>query len=279
MLMSIGELILDITITPEGHVQPNDDTPAAIRLGGGGQAANFCAWAAHLGEPARLVARLGDDATGRRLAAEIEASGVDFCPVWAGEPTGTIAILVGPGGERSMFTQHGAGTSLQPRDLRPEWFEGVDLIHVPAYAFFVEPLAAAARHAIESVRARGGQLSIDLSSVAGLRGYGRLRMVGDLRRLAPELVFASAAEADELGTPLAKLTAIPVIKLGAAGCIVAGKQVAAPAVHEVDPTGAGDAFAAAFCVSHLHGASPLEAARAAVQVASAAVTRVGARPQ
>ena len=278
MLMSIGELILDITITPEGPVQPNDDTAARIRLGGGGQAANVCAWAAHLGEPARLIARLGDDATGRRLAAEIEASGVDFCPVWGAEPSGTIAILVGPGGDRSMFTQHGAGTALQPGDLRPEWFEGVDLIHVPAYAFFVEPLASAARAAIESVRSRGGQLSIDLSSVAGLREYGRLRMVGDLRRLAPNVVFASAAEADELGTPLEKLTAIPVVKLGAAGCIVLGRQVPAPAVVEVDPTGAGDAFAAAFCVMHLRGASPPDAAKTAVQVASQAVTLVGARP-
>jgi ribokinase len=279
MLMSIGELILDITITPEGPIHPNDDTPAAIRLGGGGQAANFCAWAAHLGEPARLIARLGEDATGRRLAAEIEASGVDFCPVWGGEPLGTIAILVGAGGDRSMFTQHGAGTALQPGDLRPEWFEGVDLIHVPAYAFFVEPLAAAARAAIESTRSSGGQLSIDLSSVAGLREYGRMRMAGDLRRLAPEVVFASAAEADELGTPLEKLTQIPVVKLGSAGCLVAGKHVAAPAVREVDPTGAGDAFAAAFDVWHLRGAAPLEAAKEAVEVASAAVTQVGARPR
>jgi sugar/nucleoside kinase (ribokinase family) len=278
MLLSIGELILDITITPESPVQANDDTPAGIRLGGGGQAANFCAWAAHLGEKARLIARLGDDESGRRLAAEIEASGVAFCPVWGPEPSGTIAILVGPDGRRSMFTQHGAGTALRPADLRPEWFDGVDLIHVPAYAFFIEPLAAAARAAIDAVRALGGQVSIDLSSVAGLREYGRLRMIGDLRKLAPDLVFASAAEADELGTPLDRLTRIPVVKLGAAGCIVLGKQVAAPLVHEVDPTGAGDAFAAAFCVSHLRGRSPLEAAKAAVQVASAAVTRVGARP-
>src|SRR5258705_5389179 len=278
MLLSIGELILDITITPASPVQPNDDTPASIRLGGGGQAANFCAWAAHLGAKARLIARLGDDENGRRLAAEIEAAGVDLCSVWGGEPSGTIAILVGPNGERSMFTQHGAGTALRADDLRPEWFEGVDLIHVPAYAFFIEPLASAARAAIEAVRGRGGQLSIDLSSVAGLREYGRLRMATDLRRLSPDVIFASAAEADELGTPLERLTKIPVVKLGAAGCIVAGRQVAAPTVREVDPTGAGDAFAAAFCDAHLQGKSPVDAAKAAVQVASQAVTRIGARP-
>ena len=39
-----------------------------------------------------------------------------------------------------------------------------------------------------------------------------------------------------------------------------------------------DALAAAFCVSYLDGATPIEAAERAVIVASKAVTQVGARP-
>jgi sugar/nucleoside kinase (ribokinase family) len=49
-------------------------------------------------------------------------------------------------------------------------------------------------------------------------------------------------------------------------------------VKEVDATGAGDALAAAFCVSYLDGAAPIEAAERAVVIASGAVTRAGARP-
>ena len=41
---------------------------------------------------------------------------------------------------------------------------------------------------------------------------------------------------------------------------------------------AGDAFAAAFCSSYMHGASPVEAAEAAVALAAHAVARIGARP-
>jgi ribokinase len=279
MLLSIGELVLDVTIVPEGRLRPNDDTPARIRVGGGGQAANFCAWVAALGEPARLVSRLGDDEDGRRLVAEVEELGVDVCTVWGPEATGVIAVLVGPDGERTMATQHGAGIGLRPDDLHDEWFHGVDLIHVPAYALFLEPLAAAARAAIVSVRRGGGILSIDLSSAAGLKSYGVERMARDLARLEPDLLFATAAEAEVLGVRLEDVAKVPVIKLGAAGCTVFGELVPSPHVREVDSTGAGDAFAAAFCISHMKGATPIEAARYAVEVAASAVTGEGARPR
>jgi len=44
MIVSIGDLLLDISIVPESSLQADDDSPATISLGGGGQAANFCAW-------------------------------------------------------------------------------------------------------------------------------------------------------------------------------------------------------------------------------------------
>ncbi len=278
VMLSIGDLVLDITIVPERSLSPDDDTPASIRVGGGGQAANFCAWAAVLGEPVRLITRVGDDENGRRLVAEIEALGVEVCPVWGPQPTGVIAVLVGPDGERTMATQRGASVGLRSDDLRDDWFSGVRLIHVPAYSLFVEPLAAAARAAIELVRRAGGLLSIDLSSPAGLREYGAARMADELGRLAPEVLFATTAESETLGVSLDSLAKVPVLKLGSAGCTVAGQLIPAPLVQEVDTTGAGDALAAAFCAAYLKGATPIEAARRAVLVASNAVAQTGARP-
>jgi len=278
VILSIGELVLDVTIVPEGRLRPDDDRAASITIGGGGQAANFCAWAAALGERVRLVTKVGDDESGRRLVSEIDALGVEVCPVWGTEPTGAIAVLVGPDGERTMATQRGASVSLRPEDLRPEWFAGVELIHVPAYSLFLEPLAAASRAAIDRVRARGGVVSVDLSSVAGLNQYGPARMAYDLARLRPELLFATGVEAGALAVPLEGLAKVPVLKLGAAGCQVFGRTIPAPLVREVDATGAGDALAAAFCASYLDGATPIEAAGRAVLVAAGAVTRAGARP-
>ena len=278
MILSIGDLLLDITIVPEGPLRPDDDRPARIGLGGGGQAANFCAWAAVLGEPARLVTRVGDDERGRQLVADLEARGVEVCPVWAAEPTGAIAVLVGPDGQRAMATQRGASVGLRPDDLQEAWFENVRLIHVPAYSLFADPLGKAARAAIGLVREGGGMLSIDLSSVAGLQEYGPSRMAYDLARLKPELLFGTAAEVATIGVGVEHLAQVPVIKLGRAGCSVFGRQVPAPSVQHIDGTGAGDAFAAAFCEAWLNGATPIEAAERAVVVASEAVTRTGARP-
>jgi sugar/nucleoside kinase (ribokinase family) len=278
MILSIGDLVLDITIVPAGRLRPDDDNPAVIRVGGGGQAANFCSWVAALGSPVRLVTRVGDDDRGRRLVSEIEALGVEVFAVSGADPTGMIAVLVGPHGERTMATQRGASSGLRPNDLRKPWFRGVNLIHVPSYSLFVEPLAASARLAIELVRHDGGLVSIDLSSVAGLKEHGPARYAAELAQLNPDVLFGTAAESATLGVPMEELSKVSVLKMGAKGCVVAGKHIPAPPVQEVDASGAGDALAAAFCVAYLDGATPVEAAEKAVVIASGAVTRAGARP-
>jgi ribokinase len=112
----------------------------------------------------------------------------------------------------------------------------------------------------------------------GIRDYGGARMAYELALLQPELLFATEAEAAEVGAPLEGLAKLPVLKLGARGCRVFGRVVPAPAVQELDGTGAGDAFAAAFCAAYLDGATPLEAAGRAVLVGARAVSQLGARP-
>jgi sugar/nucleoside kinase (ribokinase family) len=278
MILSIGDLVLDITIVPAGRLRPDDDNPAVIRVGGGGQAANFCSWVAALGSPVRLVTRVGDDDRGRRLVSEVEALGVEVFAVSGSDPTGMIAVLVGPNGERTMATQRGASAGLRPNDLRKPWFRGVNLIHVPSYSLFMEPLAASARLAIDLVRKGGGLLSIDLSSASGLKDYGPARFAAALAQLRPDVLFGTATETETLGVPMQDLATVPVLKLGADGCRVGGRHIPAPQVEEVDASGAGDALAAAFCVAYLDGATPVEAAEKAVVVASGAVTRAGARP-
>jgi sugar/nucleoside kinase (ribokinase family) len=278
MIVSIGDLVLDISIAPHGPLVVDDDSPATITIGGGGQAANFCAWTAALGEKVRLVTRVGDDERGRRLVGDLEANGVEVCAVWAPEATGAIAVLVGSDGERTMATQRGATVGLSPDDLDESWFRDAQLIHVPAYSLFVEPLASATRAAIRLVREGGGMLAVDLSSAAGLRTFGPTRMAYVLARLSPEVLFATTNEADTLAVPLESLAQVPVLKLGHAGCRVYGRTIPAPAATVIDSTGAGDAFAAAFCVAWLRGATPVESAERAVDVATQAVGLPGARP-
>ena len=279
MIVSIGDLVSDIRIVLDGVLEPDDDSPATITIGGGGQAANFCAWTAALGERARLVARVGDDDSGHRLVGDLEGRGVEVCAVWAtAEPTGTIAVLVDSAGRRSMATQRGASVGLSPDDLDAAWFRDARLLHVPGYSLFTEPLASAARAAIRAVREAKGMLAVDLSSAAGLRAFGPARMAYVLARIQPEVVFATEGEAATLGVPLESLAQVPVVKLGPAGCRVFGRTIPAPDVRAIDPTGAGDAFAAGFCAAWLGGATPVEAAVRGVQAASQSVRLAGARP-
>lgn len=278
MIAAIGELLLDVTIAPEGPLQPDDDCDARVRLGGGGQAANFCAWAADLGERSRLITRVGQEQVGLWLVAELRASGVEVIAVPSREPTGVVAVLVAPDGSRTFARQRGAAAGLRPEDVEEAWLDGVRLLHVPAYSLVREPLAAASRRAMELARARDALISVDLSSVADLRLYGGRRMADELARLRPELLFAAEPEAANVGVSLTALAEVPVIKLGARGCLVFGRRVPAPPTEVVDGNGAGDAFAAAFCAAYLEGATPLEAAGRAVLVGARAVATPGARP-
>ncbi len=278
MVVSIGTLVVDVKVKPQGQLRLDHDQEASIRLGGGGQAANFCAWSAALGEQVRLITRIGKDEAGRRLVAEIEAGGVDVKAVRSDEPTGAMVVLVAPTGKRTSARQQGAALGLRPEELEPEWLHGCGLLHIPAYSLFSEPIATASRRAAELARDQGAILSIDLSSAAGVRAYGGARLALDLAMLRPELLFASEAEAAELGTPLEGLAKVPVVKLGVRGARVFDRIMPASRVVAVDATGAGDAFAAAFCSAYLDGATPLEAAGRAVLVGAFAVTRMGARP-
>jgi sugar/nucleoside kinase (ribokinase family) len=275
---SIGDVLLDVVVVLRADPTDDDDTPAAIRLGGGGQAANFCAWAQKLGEPSRLVSRVGKDDSGRRLIADLKARGVDCCVLNASEPTGIVVAYVRRDGKRSFATQRGASVGLEPDDLKQSWFEGIRLLHLPAYSLFREPLASAARRAHQYVREAGGSLAMDLSSAAGLQEYGAERMLGELNQLKPEFLFGNQREFDVLGSSPDALAKTAVVKMGRQGCRVAGSHVPAPGVAEVDPTGAGDAFAAAFCLASLNGASHVESARRAVEVAANAVGKVGVWP-
>ena len=278
MIVAIGELLLDVTIAPEGDLVPDDDCDARIQIGGGGQAANFCAWAASLGEPARLITRVGDDDIGRSLVAELEGAGVEVAARVAPEPTGAVAVLVGQGGTRAFARQRGAGRGLRPEDVDLAWLEGVALLHVSGYALHSEPLAAAVRRTAALARQRRALLSVDLASAADLKASGPERIAVELAQLGPELLFATELEAAVMPVPLDRLAKVPVVKLGARGCSIFGRRVPTPVVSVVDGTGAGDAFAAAFCLAYLEGATLLEAAGRAVLVGARAVTQMGARP-
>lgn len=288
----VGDLATDVLVVPAGALAVGSDTTGVVRIGGGGQAANTAAWLAAAGARAVLVAAVGDDEAGRARVAELIETGVS-CAVraHAGVATGSVVVLASAG-ERTMIADRAAALLLAGDDVAAAVAEALDPghLHLSGYPLLHPGPRAAGLAALAAARHRGLTTSVDAASAEPLRQVGAaafLDWVGGV-----DLLLANVDEATVLSGPgsaeqqAATLTAVArhvVVKRGAGGAVWhsadgATAQVAAPVVPAVDPTGAGDAFAAGLLSAWCAGAEPAAALAAGAALGAEAVRRLGARP-
>jgi sugar/nucleoside kinase (ribokinase family) len=267
----VGDLVTDVVAELAGPPAPGSDTPARIRVAGGGQAANTAAWLARLGVPVTLVATVGDDPPGRDRVAELAAAGVD-CAVRRvpGVPTGTLVVLSGRD-DRSMLTDRGAADHLRPADVDAalDRYGDARHLHLSGYALLGEGSRPAGRHALAAARAGALSTSVDAASTAPLRRVGPATFLDWTRGV--DLLLANTAEAALLDAP-------GLVTHDPTGARWREHRVAAAPATVADPTGAGDAFAAGLLAAWLAGADPAEVLRAGVRLGAEAVATLGARP-
>jgi sugar/nucleoside kinase (ribokinase family) len=264
----VGDLMLDVVVAGAIALERGTDVPGRVGLRQGGSAANAARWLARLGVRTTLVCAVGRDAIGRALVAACEGDGVRVrASRVPGAASGRIGVIVEPGGERSFVADRGAADRLEPADLRASWF-GVDAVHLPAYSLIGAPLGQAGRRAIDLARAAGAIVSLDLASAAPLLARGRRSARGLVAEAAPDILFATRAEAEAyLGSTdlggLLQAAPLVVVKRGSGGATILARGDAAPLRFDVattpisagDTTGAGDAFDAGFLAAYL-GAAP-----------------------
>lgn len=281
VLGSLGDLVEDVVVWLDEPLAIGTDAAGSIIRTRGGSAANVASAAASLGRVGvRFLGCVGSDPTGDGLVAGMALAGVDVRVQRRGR-TGTILVLVEPGGERSMVPDRGSNLLLETVD--DAWLDGLSLLHVPSYGFCGEPVATSVLDALRRARERGITTSIDASSVGTLRGFGRDRIRSLLADLAPDHLLANAEEADFLAVeePGYLPCATVVVKHGAGPTVAwtGGRRLEVPVrpVSEVrDTTGAGDAFAAGYLSGVIAGADLTQACDEGNRLAATALSRAGA---
>jgi sugar/nucleoside kinase (ribokinase family) len=263
--------MMDLIVQLERPLAYGDDTRVVTRVSAGGQAANVAAWAAALGAQSILVAKRGGDIPGRLVAAEVGARGVEVLGPMTPGRNGVVVSLVDPGGERSMLSDPGVAPELRAEELQIGWFRGCDALYLSGYALLRSPIDLAGAKAAGAVKAQGGIVAVDLSTWQEIREFGGKRFLGRLEELAPDVVFGSERELEELGAepPAGTL----VVKRAAQGVVVVrgGERTEHPALpaEPVDSTGAGDALAAGYLVGGID---------LGLEAAARCVSKLGAMP-
>ncbi len=288
-ILCVGDIMLDVTAVISAQINQGLETRAAISTHGGGAAANVASWLATEGTPTFVIARVGDDAAGRVVLAELDHYGVEHANhVIAGAKTGVVIVLVDPLGERTMFPDSGANSGLTIADLPP--LDGFTAAYFSGYAFVNPQSREGALHIVEEVRAKGLPIFFDPSTVGIFMDVGLvqirewLTMVDVVILNEEEAQFISGfSNVIEAAEDLLTLTPTVVIKRGAIGALASHRgsaivQVPAMSSKVVDTTGAGDAFAAGFIRAWSNEKILVDALEAGTKLGAQCVGLVGSRP-
>lgn len=273
----------DILISHKDEIAFGSDTQANIKIQGGGSATNAAVWASTQNLEVGLVARIGDDQTGKIILEELNRPNLNLNLVKTnGVSSGSCAILIDATGERSMFPDPGANIFLTSNDVPKEWFEQAEIIHISAYSLLRKNTKNAIGEIIKIAKENGLKTSVDVASSQPLIDNDGFNALKDL---APwDYLFANKDEAQVLGdiTKIKSLCKNLILKQGSKESLWIKEDFEIKDVPEkveiVDLIGAGDAFAAGFLVSVINKETPQNTLKNANQLGAKAVGISGARP-
>ena len=286
MILAVGEALMEFrrsaddgaVATPGGWDGPFPSGAPAI----------FASVAARLGAPSALAACVGDDAFGREVVERLRRDGVDVRAVGCRPSRCTAVAFVAyrhDGSRDFWFSVPESAAMAIDASAVADAAQRADWLHISGSTLgFAGAPADAVEAAAQIVLRRGGRLSLDPNLRPDASSETRERA----RRLAraAHVLFPADGELAALALSEEELIAAGALichTRGSAGVRLRGAGVGdepvavpAPAVREVDATGAGDTFAAGFVVGLRGGADPVAAARAGCAIAAHSVTVLGA---
>ena len=286
----VGSINIDLVSTSE-RIPAIGETISGIdfQVHPGGKGANQAVAVGRLGYPVSMIGRLGADAFGQQLKANLESAGVDISGVMTTEGTsGVAAILVNAKGENSIVITAGANAMLSPQDLDANIdtirSAGVVLTQLETPLATVEYLAhLCAREGVPLILDPAPAQELDEAFLATVTWFTPNETEADFF-IRSRFHASPPATSEQVAQALRERGSKGVIlKLGSRGAFIStadetSQSIAPFAVHAVDSTAAGDAFNGAFATGLMLGKSPLESARFASAAAAISVTRAGAQP-
>jgi sugar/nucleoside kinase (ribokinase family) len=280
----------DVVVVPAGPIRSDTDTPSSIRNRAGGSAANAAAWMGSLGASVDFVGLVAQDDVARHSAA---LAAVGVVPHLAGHPelpTGTIVVIV-DGERRSMLTEKGANAILTPDAVTDRLLTGASVLHFTGYSVFSQHDQSAMRALLRRAGTLGVRVSVDPASAGFLADFGVdrfLETVDGAHLFFPNFeegrILTGLEDPIEIAERLGERFPVVVLTLDTAGVVLVERgmpttTVSAIPVEIVDPTGAGDAFAAGFLAAWVSGAGVMASASAGARAGALAVGTIGGRPR
>jgi len=266
-LLGMGSYAMDTSIVCS--TLPKEDSFALVREERtlpGGSCANMLAAFAALGGKSRMLAKIGDDETGRMFSQTLSEDGVDNSLLFI-KPEGTSMhtyVFRTPEGTHSILVNPGDSImALSPDELNPDILEGVDLF----YSDFMPGAATVAM--ITMCRERGipvvlcmqcapsflHSLGVNDAEIAEAMSHADLFISGreGLRELTGIADYSQGTEA--VYSKFRPSDGV-ICTAGSEGALwldgTGALFVPALNVRTVDSTGAGDSFLGAFLFSYYH---------------------------
>ena len=264
----------------------------SVTLSIGGAESNVAIGLSRLGVPASWVSALGQDELGELVLHRVRAEGVDTSAVRRvpDRPTGLYLREEVAGALRVYYYRRGsAASTLAPGAFDPAVLDGAAFLHLTGITGALSPESAEfLTWAARTARAAGVRVSYDVNYRSRLWEPAAARATSEAVLPYVDVLLVGDEEARALwgwddDTCLDRLAdAGPgevVLKLGARGCaaVVDGERLTSPGfpARQVDPIGAGDAFAAGYLAATLDGLDPADRLRTANAMGAFCVQNLG----
>jgi len=251
----------------------------------GGSAANTIYGLAKLGIRAGFIGAVGDDEGGRLLMESFRSVGVDTSRIRVKEGVGTgSALCFISEGKRAIYVEPGANSLIRKEDLDLDYASKAKMIHLSS---FVDDEQLLLQKEFVAALPKSVKISFAPGTIYAHKGLDAIRPILERAQIvflnSEELKLITGADLEEGARELRACgSGIVAVTLGEEGSYLAAEEgtfLVEPvrADKVMDPTGAGDAYAAGLLYGLLMGKDLRESARLGHLVASLCISQMGAR--